>query len=100
MIIYLTLISSLLMATLAIGQSGQAPSLGLSDLLSEAKSSQLAWQEAQTRRQKAEENVVTQRSKFLPDLSLRSSLSKNWQTSERKQESLGSEAAVVSEWSL
>ncbi len=76
---------------------------GLRELIHHAQDNQLQWQTALTGVKKAEEGVIIQRSKFLPDLGLQSKFSYDWQEAQKngqQQESVGSEASIVSNWLL
>lgn len=77
-----------------------AAPVGLRDLIQAAQSSQIDWQKAETNYFKAKEGVTTERSKLLPDLGLTSTYSYDVQKNIRNQDSVGSSAAITSNWSI
>lgn len=92
------LLTALLIAFLPCSPAWSAVTLG--QLVQDAQENQTDWQRAQVESKKAEGNVTLERSKFLPDLSLRSSYGYDWQQTAEDVENVNSSAALVTNWSL
>lgn len=77
-----------------------ASPMGLKEIIGHSRQSQVDWQKAVIELKKAEESVTHGRSKFLPDLALSSRLSRDWQSEAMETEKTGSNASVLSSWSI